>query len=143
MTVERILREKGRNVVAAPATASLAELASILAEKRIGVVVISDDGRSLNGIVSERDIVWAIAEFGPDASTMPASAVMTTKVYVCHPVDQVVEIMRTMIERCIRHMPVVVDGRLNGLVSLGDLVRRMQRDQDQTMLEHGRYRRAS
>ena len=143
MTIERILKEKGRSVITAQATASLAELATVLAENKIGVVVISEDGRNLDGVVSERDVVWAFAEFGADAAAMPASAVMTTRVYVCHPVDKVVEIMRTMTERRIRHMPVVVDEKLRGIISLGDLVRRMQRDRDQTMLEHARFRRAS
>ena len=142
MTIGRILKEKGRSVITAQATMSLAKLAAMLADNKIGVVVISEDGRSLDGVVSERDIVWAFAEFGADAAVMPASAVMTSKVYVCHPVDQVVEIMRTMTERHIRHMPVVVDGKLSGVISLGDLVLRMQRDQEQVMLEHARFRRA-
>ena len=142
MTIGRILKEKGRSVITTQATTPLAELAAVLADNKIGVVVISEDGRSLDGVVSERDIVWAFAEFGADAAAMPASAVMTTKVYVCHPVDRVVEIMRTMTERHIRHMPVMVDEKLSGVISLGDLVLRMQRDQEQVMLEHARFRRA-
>jgi len=143
MTVEKILRDKGRTVVTASASTPLGELAKILAEHRIGVVVISEDGRALQGIVSERDIVWAMAEFGADAGEMPASAVMTPKVYVCHPVDTCDEILRIMTEKRIRHMPVVIDGRLNGLVSLGDAAIRLQKEREQSLLEGDSLRRAS
>lgn len=142
MTVERILRDKGQHVVTAPPGTTLEQLAKILADKKIGVVVMSEDGLLLQGIVSERDIVWAIAEFGPEAVSMPASAIMTTKVYMCHPVDTLDEIMRIMTEKRIRHLPVVVDEKLKGLVSLGDVAVRLQRDREQAMLESAKYRRA-
>lgn len=143
MTVERILREKGTEVVTVAPQATVGATVQLMAKHNIGVAVVSEDGRLLSGVVSERDIVWALAEFGTEALSMPNSAIMTTKVFVCHPVDPLEEIIRIMTEHKIRHMPVVIDDRLKGLVSIGDVVSRQQRDHEFTMLEGDNYRRRS
>lgn len=143
MTVDRILREKGGAIVTIAAEATLGAAVQLMAKHDIGAVVVSEDGRSLDGIVSERDIVWALAEFGTEAMSMPNSAIMTTKVFVCHPVDRLDEIVRIMAERRIRHMPVVVEDRLKGIVSIGDAVHRQQRDRESALLESDTFRRGA
>jgi CBS domain-containing protein len=141
MTVERILREKGTEVITIAPQATVGAAVQLMAKHNIGVIVVSEDAYLLGGIVSERDVVWALAEFGIEALGMPNSAIMTSKVFVCHPVDPLIEIVRIMTEQRIRHMPVVVDDRLKGLVSIGDVVSRQQRDRESAMLESDNHRR--
>ena len=141
MTVDRILREKGSEVITIAAQATVGAAVQLMAKHNIGVVVISDDGHQLNGIVSERDVVWAAAEFGSDVFGMPNSAIMTAKVFVCHPVDPLDEIVRIMIEHQVSHLPVVIDGRLKGIVAMGDVVSRLQRERELTLLDSDNYRR--
>ena len=95
MTVARIINEKGRDVVTASASMSLAEIAATLAEKRIGAVVVMD-GDTIRGIVSERDLVRAIARHGGDALTMLAAEWMTAKVITCGPEDTIDDVMQKM-----------------------------------------------
>jgi CBS domain-containing protein len=141
MTVERILREKGTEVITIAPQATVGAAVQLMAKHNIGVIVVSEDGRLLGGIVSERDVVWALAEFGTEALGMPNSAIMTSKVFVCHPVDPLNETVRIMAEQKIGHMPVVVGDRLKGLVSIGDVVSRQQRDRESAMLESDNYHR--
>lgn len=123
MTVASILKEKGGEVVTAPATATLAEIAAMLDRHRIGAVLVADPKGAIEGIVSERDIVSAVARFGPQALDRPAGAIMTRDVHVCDPADGIYEIMNVMTEHRIRHLPVMVDGRLQGIISIGDVVK--------------------
>ena len=141
MTVDRIVREKGTEVVTIAPQAAVGAAVQLMAKHDVGVVVVSEDGRRLNGMVSGRDIVWALAEFGTEALNMPTSAIMTAKVFVCHPVDPLDEIVRIMTERKIRHMPIMVDDKLKGLISIDDVVTRQQRDRESAMLESDNYRR--
>lgn len=123
MTVARIISEKGRAVVTASAQASLASIAGTLAEKRIGAVVIVEKD-TIGGIVSERDIVRAIAKHGGDALVMAVGDWMTAKVVTCRPQDTIHDVMQKMTSGRFRHLPVVEGGRLAGIISIGDVVKR-------------------
>jgi CBS domain-containing protein len=123
MTVSIILAGKGRDVVTIEPNASLAEAVGLLAEKRIGAVLILGADRRIVGILSERDIVRAIAERGRDALDGPVSAAMTRKVSTCLERETISSIMERMTMGKFRHMPVVEQGRLVGIVSIGDVVK--------------------
>jgi CBS domain-containing protein len=123
MMVEEVLKAKGRNIVTMPGNASVAEAVRLLKEKRIGAVVISDDGARVLGILSERDIVHALVDFAAAALEMRVSELMTQDVVTCAPEDSIAELMARMTERRIRHLPVVKDGVLDGMVSIGDVVK--------------------
>lgn len=124
MTVKVILDEKGRNVVTIAARATLSDAIMALANRKIGAIVVVGQGDSIDGILSERDIVRALANLGAAALAKPVSEAMTSPVTVCgegHTVDQVMEIMTN---RRFRHLPVETNGRLAGIVSIGDVVRK-------------------
>lgn len=123
MNVEKILTVKGDNVVTIEPTANLADAASLLSKHRIGAVVIVGAGGRLSGILSERDIVRAIAEHGAAALTMPVSQEMTRNVMTCVETDSVADIMEKMTTGKFRHLPVLRDGKMIGLVSIGDVVK--------------------
>jgi CBS domain-containing protein len=123
MNVETILRNKGNWVATVRPDATLAEAVDMLNRERIGALVVSEDGESVYGVLSERDIVIALAEYGEDLLSRPVNAVMTHNVVTCDPSDTVGELMAEMTNRRIRHFPVVADGRLRGIVSIGDLVK--------------------
>ena len=122
MSVRHIMSDKGRDVVTAGADATLAEIAAILFEKRIGAVVITE-GEAIRGIVSERDIVRALATVGADALDKPVRETMTQKVVTCTGDDTVDELMEKMTSGRFRHVPVVEDGKLAGIISIGDVVK--------------------
>jgi CBS domain-containing protein len=123
MTVSIILAEKGREVVTIEPNASLAEAAGLLAGKRIGAALILGADRRIAGIISERDIVRALAARSAAALAEPVSQTMTRKVETCHENEPVAKIMERMTAGKFRHMPVVDQGRLVGLVSIGDIVK--------------------
>ncbi|MGR3435489.1 MAG: CBS domain-containing protein [Shimia sp.] len=124
MRVSDILRTKSATgVVTLPPTALVSEAAKMLAERRIGTVVISSDGRSADGILSERDIVREIGQGGADCLGRPVSTLMTTKLVTTRPDAPIEAVLESMTEGRFRHMPVLDDGALVGLVSLGDVVK--------------------
>ena len=123
MTVARIINEKGRDVVTTGPEASLAEIAAVLSEKRIGAVLVVQDG-DLRGIVSERDIVRALARHGSEALRKLASDCMTPRVVTCRPEDTINDVMHKMTSGRFRHLPVLENGRIAGIVSIGDVVKR-------------------
>jgi CBS domain-containing protein len=123
MNVETILRNKGNWVATVRPDATLAEAVDILNRERIGALVVTEDGESVYGVLSERDVVIALAEYGEDLLSRPVDAVMTSNFVTCDPGDTVGELMAEMTNRRIRHFPVVADGRLRGIVSIGDLVK--------------------
>jgi CBS domain-containing protein len=123
MNVAGILKEKGAEVATAPAEMTIAEVASLLSERRIGAVVVTGPDGAIEGIVSERDIVSGVARHGPEVLSGPASTVMTRDVHTCDPSDSIYDLMNVMTEQRIRHLPVVVDGKLQGIVSIGDVVK--------------------
>jgi len=123
MTVKAIVCRKGTDVVTIDPTASLASAAKTLATHRIGAVIITGADRQVVGILSERDIVRALAERGSSALEEPVGQVMTRKVVTCSETDTVGEIMERMTAGKFRHLPVVERGRLAGLISIGDVVK--------------------
>lgn len=122
MKINDVLRGKGNQVVTISPEATVTELLALLAEHNIGAVVVSTDGSSVDGIVSERDIV-RLWNGTPDAGDVRVSAIMTAQVQTATPDDLIDNLMRLMTEHRIRHVPVVVDGNLAGLVSIGDVVK--------------------
>jgi CBS domain-containing protein len=132
MTVAAVLAAKGRDVVSIEPSASLAAAARLLAEKRIGAVLILGADRRIVGILSERDIVRAIGERGADVLDEPVSVAMTRKVSICNETELVSSIMERMSAGKFRHMPVVDQGQPVGMISIGDVVKHrlqaMERD---------------
>ena len=123
MNVEHILSEKGRKVVTIAPNATLADASRTLSENRIGAVVVSDPGNPVLGILSERDIVRAIASNGAAALTEPVSRYMTGKVVTCTSRTAINDLMETITTGKFRHVPVVENGALAGIVSIGDIVK--------------------
>ena len=123
MNVEIILKTKGRAVVTIAREATIAEAVALLSKRGIGAVVVSDADGAVAGILSERDIVHALAERGTSLLLLPVAALMTRHVFTCRPEDGIAELMSEMTKRRIRHLPVVENGRLAGIVSIGDVVK--------------------
>jgi CBS domain-containing protein len=123
MNVATILKQKGRAVTTASPSTTLQEAASKLAAKRIGAIVIVGTGGEVAGIVSERDIIRALAAQGAQSLGRPVSESMTTQVVTCQESDTLDELMAMMTARRFRHLPVVTDGALVGIVSIGDVVK--------------------
>jgi CBS domain-containing protein len=123
MNVEAILKTKGRTVHTIAPDAKVGDAIANLGSKGIGALVVSRDGETVVGILSERDIVRALADRGTGAIELAVSALMSRNVHSCTPDDSIAMLMAQMTERRIRHLPVIEDGRLAGLVSIGDVVK--------------------
>lgn len=125
MLVQQILKSKAKSgVLYVKSDAKVSDAAKVLAENRIGSVVISDDdGGTAIGILSERDIVRELSRVGAPCMEQPVSAYMTSKLVTCTSQSSAEEILTQMTEGRFRHMPVVEDGKLTGLVTLGDVVK--------------------
>jgi CBS domain-containing protein len=123
MRVTEALRRKGDSVVTIPGDRSVRELLALLAEYRIGAVVVSDDGARVDGIVSERDVVRRLHSDGDGVLDGKISRIMTSDVRTCGPEATLDELMPLMTEHRVRHVPVLVDGLLAGIVSIGDVVK--------------------
>ncbi|MEP7030126.1 MAG: CBS domain-containing protein [Pseudolabrys sp.] len=123
MNVKTILAAKSGDIVTIEPTADLATAAKLLNTHRIGAVLIQGAGGRIAGILSERDIVRALAEHGADALAIQVAQVMTRNVATCGEDDSVASIMERMTEGKFRHMPVVTKGKLVGLISIGDVVK--------------------
>jgi CBS domain-containing protein len=123
MLVSHILKEKGRDALAISPEATLFEAARVLTLNRIGALVVYDTEGTLSGIISERDIVRAVAEDGASALALTVGERMTKDVATCEENDTIAEIMETMTRCRFRHMPVIEGGRVVGLVSIGDVVK--------------------
>ena len=124
MHVEAVLRTKGTEVVTTAPDSTLLDAARLLRFHRIGALVVTDESGEVVGILSERDVVSAVADHGPDALSGPVSGVMTADVVRCAPGDTMEQLMAAMTERRIRHLPVVDGTALVGIVSIGDVVKR-------------------
>jgi CBS domain-containing protein len=123
MTVKAILSGKGSDVFSVEPTATLEDAIAVLAERRIGALIVLGADRRLIGILSERDIVRALSEQGAAALKQPLSQVMTRKVHTCTPAETVSVIMERMTAGKFRHIPVLEHDQLVGLVSIGDVVK--------------------
>lgn len=124
MNVKTILDEKGHDVVTVRPESPLAEAAEILAKNRIGAVVVTDAKGKIQGILSERDIVRVIAEEGADSLDQKVSSVMTANVKVCEESHTVHQLMEIMTQGRFRHLPVEKDGVIDGIISIGDVVKK-------------------
>lgn len=123
MQVADILRVKGTAVATVEPEATVQRVVDTLRQWGIGALVVSGDGERIEGIVSERDIVRALGHSELDLLSRPVSTVMTDQVRCCSPADRVEDLMGLMTEHRIRHLPVEADGRLVGIVSIGDVVK--------------------
>jgi len=123
MRISDVLRIKGTHVVTVTPDTRVRRILAVLAEHRIGVVVVSRDGTSVDGIASERDIVRALANRGAAVLSEPVTAIYTAEVRTVTPQTPIEEVMRMMTEHRVRHVPVVADGCLRGIVSIGDVVK--------------------
>jgi CBS domain-containing protein len=123
MNVESILKMKGSSVVTVPPEAGLMETVEMLRTRKIGAVVVSGDGRTVDGILSERDVVRALGARGKAALDAPVRTAMTDTVVTCRRSDSVETVMSRMTEGRFRHVPVIEDGALAGMISIGDVVK--------------------
>lgn len=123
MHVAAVLKRKGNTVVTVRASDTVADVARVLAQHRIGAVLVVDEARRPAGILSERDIVRALAGEGRTALPRPAAELMTRDIVTCQPTDTMAQVMALMTERRIRHLPVMDGDRLAGLISIGDAVK--------------------
>jgi CBS domain-containing protein len=123
MNVAAILRQKGRAVTTTSPTTTLLEVANKLAAKRIGAIVIVGARGKVDGIISERDIIRCLSTHGPDCLTRPVSESMTRYVISCEEDDTLDQLMARMTERRFRHLPVITNGALVGIISIGDVVK--------------------
>ena len=120
MRVSQVIKNKGAGAVTAPPTATIFQVVHLLADRRIGAIIVMDGDR-LAGIVSERDIVRFVRESGDPS--LPVSRIMTSGVTTCSPDNDIANLAVVMTDRKIRHLPVVEDGKLVGIVSIGDIVK--------------------
>lgn len=123
MRVSDILKAKGSAVKTIPPAATIRAFADALRKELVGAMVVTDAKGALQGIISERDLARGLADFGGDLSAMSVADLMTKSVVTCAPGDSVAAISKVMTQRRIRHLPVVVDGSLVGLVSIGDVLK--------------------
>ncbi len=124
MRINEVIRRKGGQVVRVTPDTDVAALLGVLAEHEIGAVVVAEEGGDgLVGIISERDVVRHLHERGGDGLASPVSALMTTEVHSCKPDDHVDTLARTMTEHRVRHLPVLSEGKLVAIVSIGDIVK--------------------
>ena len=132
MNVQSILEGKGHDVVTTRPETSIADVCRLLQRRRIGAVPVVDDAGTILGILSERDMVAGLSEHGVAVVGLTAAQLMTRQVRHCHPDDTIGEIMAVMTNRRVRHLPVIDEGRLCGLISIGDVVKARL---DETALE--------
>jgi CBS domain-containing protein len=123
MYVRTILKSKGSDVALAHPDESLVDACRRMAERRIGALIVSADGKNPAGILSERDVAHAVAEYGDRIAALTVSDLMTVDLITCTPEDSIDSLMETMTEQRVRHLPVMRDGALAGVVSIGDVVK--------------------
>jgi len=123
MSVQEILNSKGAKVVTVEPTALVSIAARRLRLEHIGALVVSRDGSAVDGILSERDIMYGLIDHGADVLDKKVSELMTRSPFVCTPQTGVKEAMRLMSVKRIRHLPVVKDGKLVGIISIGDVMK--------------------
>jgi CBS domain-containing protein len=122
MRISEVLHVKGDNVVTISPDATVRDLVALLREHNIGAVVVSSGSGTVAGIVSERDVVRGLAD-GPDVLDRSVGDIMTSRVHTAAPTETVDHLMKLMTDNRIRHVPVVVEGSLHGIVSIGDVVK--------------------
>jgi CBS domain-containing protein len=123
MHVAAVIKRKGSNVVSIAPDRTTAEAVNLLIKNGIGAVLVLDGTGTIHGILSERDIINGLSRHGADALTQPVDALMTRDVLRCSPHDTIAEVMEVITERRTRHLAVIEDGKLAGLISIGDVVK--------------------
>ena len=123
MHIGQLLRHKGHDVATIDGSRSVRDALAVLAERRIGALVVSADGRRIDGILSERDIARGLHDRGAGLLGDPVAGVMTAEVHTCGPDVQLTDLARLMTDERVRHVPVVDDDVLVGIVSIGDVVK--------------------
>jgi len=137
MLIGQILAGKGRDVVSTRPDATIAEVAKLLKARRIGAVVVIGRDGGLCGIISERDLARGLADHGAKLLDMRVSELMTPEVVTCSPDDGLDKLMKQMTEGRFRHLPVIEDGKLAGIISIGDVVKhRLQELENEAHLLH-------
>jgi CBS domain-containing protein len=121
--ISKVLRTKGSDVATVQAAASVRDALALLATRGVGALVVSPDGVTVEGILSERDVARGLHEHGAGLLDRPVSTVMTSPVHTCVPTADIRELAQTMTDNRVRHVPVVADGRMVGIVSIGDVVK--------------------
>ena len=134
MKVDAILRIKGRSVETTPPGTTVAAAIDALRTLDIGALVVSPDGHRVEGVISEREIVRGFSRYGPGLLAMPVERLMVQRVPVCGPADSVKDVMRQMTLTRQRHIPVVEDGWLVGIVSIGDMVKNRLEELEQEVV---------
>ena len=135
MRISDVIRRKGDLVVTVRSDATVQQLLEILEEHKIGALVVSDDDETVTGIVSERDVARHLRSTGAGLLDQTVATIMTSDVQTCTPEDFIEDLARTMTDRRIRHVPVVADGHLVAIVSIGDIVK-WRIDELQTERDH-------
>ena len=130
-TIAAVLAAKGNEVIMAAETMTIRDVIGLLHRRKIGAVLITNESTDVVGVLSERDIIHGLATHGPDLLDMTARSIMTSPVITCRPTDSVRQVLTLITERRFRHVPVVDEGRLIGIVSIGDLVKRRIEDVEQ------------
>jgi len=138
MTVESILKHKGGDVVTVGPDESIEATASLLFARKIGAVIVKDASGGVVGVLSERDIVRGVAQGGSSCLARPVKDFMSGHVVSCRLHDTIIEVMGRMTDRRIRHLPVIEDGKLVGMISIGDVVKRRI---DEALMEADELRR--
>ena len=138
MGITTVLNDKGRAVAAVSPDSAVAEIVTVLVQRRIGAVLVIEDGLPV-GIVSERDIIRCLGEHAGGVMDLKAREVMTAPVITIRPDDSICDAMELMTDRRIRHLPVVESGNLVGIVSIGDLVKAVIEDQQVELDQLQRY----
>ena len=128
MRIHEILHSKGFDVITIAPEALVIDMLTLLKDNNLGAVVVSDDGRRIRGIVTERDVVRKLVD-GPDFLDAPVSSIMSSDVLTCKPDDSVQSLMTTMTNRRIRHLPVIENDDVVGIISIGDLVKFQSQEQ--------------
>jgi CBS domain-containing protein len=123
MKVSDIIQTKGSVVKTVRPEASAREVSVRLQADQIGAMVVSDDGKSIDGIVTERDLAYGLAAHGSELPTMPVSSLMTKAVIVCSPDESITHVMKLMTQRRVRHLPVREGAKLVGIISIGDVLK--------------------
>jgi len=130
MHVAAVLKRKGSNVVSITPDKTIAEAVTVLTENHIGAVLVLDSPDSVCGIFSERDVIYGLATHGADILTQRVETLMSRDVHLCSPKDTIAAVMNVMTQQRIRHLPVVEDGKLLGMISIGDVVKQRLIDTD-------------
>jgi CBS domain-containing protein len=128
MKVSDILEEKGNRVTSTKSAATISAIAKTLNDEKIGALLVRDENGGLIGLISERDIVRGLARHGTAAMDMPVGKLMTQSVVTCSPESSTEDIMNQMLDKNIRHLPVICNEELIGIISIGDVVKAVRSD---------------